>query len=223
MKVFGGRAATRPQGAIIDLDGTLYPRDKYSETVLALIQRMFVELHELPKAVAAERVDELRSAMRDNWSDTSTTRFVLANGFAFDDWTRFRNNYFNIHEKLRPSPEVADQLMRLKMHVKTALLTNNAREAAENILESLQLPEQLFDVIVCAEDTRLAPKPDMMAFGEALSRLDVQAESCWALGDRYSIDIAPLVELGGSGIEVSGPEELKQAVSYIIDFCPPIS
>ena len=204
-------------GTIIDLDGTLYPREAYIEPVLALIERMFVELRGLPIDVAHERVDELRSAMRDDWGGTSSTKWVLANGFTIQEWAHFRDGRTNVHHRLKPSPAVASDLAHLGEHVKIALLTNNTRESADNILKTLRVPRRLFDVIVYAEDAGLTPKPSTAAFDKTLFQLAVPAINCWAIGDRYSIDIAPLEQLGGSGMEVSGPEELGKAVNYIVE------
>jgi hypothetical protein len=53
---------SRSLGAIVDLDGTLYPREQYSEAILALIERMFRELKGLHAAAAAARVKPLASA-----------------------------------------------------------------------------------------------------------------------------------------------------------------
>jgi FMN phosphatase YigB (HAD superfamily) len=216
MRIFSSGTAL-PRGAIIDLDGTLYPREAYIEPVLALIERMFVELRELPADLAHERVNELRSAMRDDWSGTSSTEWVLANGFTIAEWAHFRDGRTNVHRRLKPSPTVGRDLAHLGEHIKIALLTNNTRDSAEKILKALRVPRRLFDVIVYAEDAGLTPKPSTAAFDGTLLQLAVPAKNCWAIGDRHSIDIAPLEQLGGSGIEVSGPEELGEAVNYIIE------
>ena len=127
------------------------------------------------------------------------------------------NSYFLVHNVRRRGKVQQLHLAHLGEHIKIALLTNNTRDSAEKILKVLQVSRRLFDVIVYAEDAGLTPKPSTAAFDGTLLQLAVPAINCWAIGDRHSIDIAPLEQLGGSGIEVSGPEELGEAVNYIIE------
>jgi FMN phosphatase YigB (HAD superfamily) len=205
-----------PRLVVFDLDGTLYSRELYTEPVLGVIGRMFVELRGATAEDAGRRVDELREAMRTNWSGTSTTAFVLANGFDLAEWRDFRAAHLSIVDGVRPDGVVVREVGRLREVVPVALLTNNTRDAAGEILDRIGFGVEGFDGVVSSEDVGGAPKPDPGAFRVLLRRFGVEARHAWGVGDRYDIDIRPLRDLGGAGITVTGPEELPAAVDHLV-------
>jgi FMN phosphatase YigB (HAD superfamily) len=207
---------SRPQLAIFDLDGTLYPRERYVEQVLAAIARGFVELRGATPQYAQEQIDVLRDKMRANWGGTSTTAFVIEHGFGVEEWQDFRARNLAVANGVCPDPTVIAQLARLRPHMPIALLTNNTRTSARDILRSIGLPDDAFDAVISAEDVGETPKPAPAAFGVVLAKLGVPAAHAWGIGDRYDIDVGPLRDLGGSGIVVSGPTELGAAIDVVI-------
>ncbi|WP_191299152.1 HAD family hydrolase [Lentzea cavernae] len=205
-----------PRLVVFDLDGTLYPKEAYAEQVLAVIGRMFVELRGSSQAHADEKVAGLREAMRTNWSGTSTTSFVRANGFDVAQWLEYREAHLSIADGLVRDEDVVRDLARLREVVPIVLLTNNTRGAMTAILDKVGLGTGGFTQVFTSEDSRDTPKPDPGAFQVVLDRCGVPAERTWSVGDRVDIDIAPLVRLGGSGIAVDGPADLRAAVDHLI-------
>ncbi|MFJ8962105.1 HAD family hydrolase [Lentzea sp. NPDC102401] len=205
-----------PRLVVFDLDGTLYPKEAYAEQVLAVIGRMFVELQGASEAHAEAKVAELREAMRTNWSGTSTTSFVRANGFDVAQWLEYRETHLSIADGLRRDDGVVRELGRLRKVVPIVLLTNNTRGSMEAILGKVGIGTEGFTEVFSSEDSRDTPKPDPRAFQVVLDRLGVPAEGTWSVGDRVDIDIAPLQRLGGSGIAVDGPADLGAAVDHLI-------
>jgi FMN phosphatase YigB (HAD superfamily) len=205
-----------PRLVVFDLDGTLYPKEAYAEQVLAVIGRMFVELRGVSQALADAKVAELREAMRTNWSGTSTTSFVRANGFDGAQWLEYRQAHLSIADGLTRDEDVLRELARLREVVPIVLLTNNTRGAMTAILDKLGIGVGGFTEVLSSEDSRDTPKPDPGAFQVVLDRCGVAAERTWSVGDRVDIDIAPLRLLGGAGIAVDGPADLGAAVDHLI-------
>lgn len=205
-----------PRLVVFDLDGTLYPRELYTGLVLDVIGAMFVELRGATPDHAARKVAELRELMRTEWSRTSTTSFVLANGFDVDEWRGYREAHLSIVDGVRPDELVVRELERLRAVVPIALLTNNTAGAAEAILDRIGIGVSGFTGVVSADDVGGRPKPDPGAFRVVLERFGVEARHVWGVGDRYDIDIGPLRELGGGGIAVDGPADLPEAVDRVI-------
>ena len=206
-----------PRLVVFDLDGTLYPRELYTGLVLDVIGSMFVELRGETPDFAARKVAELREAMRTDWSRTSTTSFVLANGFDAGEWRAYREARLSIVDGVRPDELVVRELERLRDVVPIALLTNNTTRAAEAILDRIGVGVDRFTGVVSADDVGGRPKPDPGAFRVLLERFGVDAREVWGVGDRYDIDIRPLRELGGAGITVEGPADLPEAVDHLVD------
>jgi FMN phosphatase YigB (HAD superfamily) len=205
-----------PRLVVFDLDGTLYPRELYTGLVLDVIGAMFVELRGVTPDHAARKVAELRELMRTDWSRTSTTSFVLANGFDLDEWRAYRKAHLSIVAGIRPDELVVRELERLRAVVPIALLTNNTTSGAEAILDRLGVGVARFTGVVSSDDVGGRPKPDPGAFRVLLERFGVDARDVWGVGDRYDIDIRPLRELGGAGITVDGPADLPEAVDYLV-------
>lgn len=209
-------SGSKPAAVIIDIDGTIYDRRYYVDAMLEIVERMFMELHQLSRNEAVTLVRPLRESMANDWSSISSTAFVLRNGFSASEWADYRNEYLHRDNKIETSPHVVEEIRRLHRHLPIGFLTNNARVSADRVLTAIGLMQTEFDTLVCAEDTKTSPKPDRTAFELAALRLSAPITDCWSIGDRYEIDVAPLVALGGSGIEVSGPAELTSAFDHLI-------
>lgn len=207
---------SQPELIIFDLDGTLYPRERYVDLVLDVIARGLVELGGRTPPAAAQRVAVLRSMMAANWDGTSTTAFVLAEGVDAGRWREFRTRHLDIAQGLSPDERVVASVAGLRRRLPVALLTNNTRPLADRILRKIGFPDGAFTAVISAEDLGSAPKPAPAAFGVALERLGARAAGTWSVGDRYDIDVAPLLELGGAGATVSGPDELGVALAEIV-------
>ncbi len=205
-----------PRLVVFDLDGTLYPRELYTGLILDVIGAMFVELRGETPEHAARKVAELRELMRTEWSRTSTTSFLLANGFDVDEWREYREAHLSIVDGVRPDDLVVRELERLRAVVPIALLTNNTAGAAKDILDRIGVGVDGFTCVVSADDVGGRPKPDPGAFRVVLERFGVDAREVWGVGDRYDIDIRPLRELGGAGITVEGPADLPEAVDHLV-------
>lgn len=211
-----------PRLVVFDLDGTLYPRELYTGLILDVIGSMFVDLRGETPEHAARKVAELRELMRTDWSRTSTTSFVLANGFDLAEWREYREAHLSIVDGVRPDDLVVRELKRLRDVVPIALLTNNTTPAAAAILDRIGVGVTGFAGVISSEDVAGKPKPDPGAFRVLLERFDVAARYVWGVGDRYDIDIRPLRELGGGGIAVEGPADLPEAVDLLIGRVSPV-
>lgn len=208
---------SRPGLAIFDLDGTLYPRERYVDLVLEVIGRGLVELNGATPEAARSRVGVLRAMMEENWDGVSTTAFVIAEGVDVAKWRDFRTRYLDVASGVTPDDRVVDHVARLRRHMPVALLTNNTRELADQILGKIGFPDDAFEAVISAEDVGAHPKPSPLAFQTAVDRLGVPSRNTWGIGDRYDIDIAPLSALGGAGVTISGPTEIGDAVDLLID------
>ncbi|HEU5421246.1 MAG TPA: HAD family hydrolase [Streptosporangiaceae bacterium] len=208
---------SRPELVIFDLDGTLYPRERYVDLVLDVISRGLVELSRATADAARSRVALLRSMMEEDWDGTSTTAFMVAEGVDATEWRDFRTEHLDIASGLTPDDLVVGQIVHLRRHAPVALLTNNTRALTDQILQKIGFPGDAFDAIISAEDVGASPKPSPAAFQAVIGRLGVPARDTWSIGDRYDIDVAPLAALGGAGVTVSGPAEIGGAIAFLID------
>jgi FMN phosphatase YigB (HAD superfamily) len=206
---------SRPQLVVFDLDGTLYPRESYTDLVLDVMVRALVELNGLTPQAALDRVAQLRKMMATNWDATSTTAFILAQGVDARQWQQYRSRHLDIAAGLSRDERVVGGVADLRRRFPVALLTNNTRALADRILRKIGFADNAFSAVVSAEDVGACPKPSPAAFQTVLDLLHVPAAATWGIGDRYDIDIAPLVQLGGAGITISGPDQISSAAAVL--------
>ena len=78
--------------------------------------------------------------------------------------------------------------------LKVGLVSNSGRELVRKILNALELPPTLFDVIVTGTDTE--PKPSHKPFLLALEQIGCDKAHTMYVGDREEAEIRPAHELG---------------------------
>lgn len=214
MIVFDDGAA--PYCVIVDLDGTLYPRDTYISVMVDAVARLFVAVRGMSRVDALLQSEHLRRRLEEDWENASVTAFVLEHGFKRRQWHDFRAANVDIPSALRPDPDLARQLDRLRRRARIVLLTSNARGTTLQVLAKVGLDPSSFALVACGDDAGYPAKPDPAAFQSVLDGLGVRAQQCWSIGDRYALDIRPLRRLGGSGLQIDGPHELGPAVDHLL-------
>lgn len=210
-----GRA---PAGVILDLDATLYPRSDYVAWVSAMVSAMLREQQGASTAEAGRVADRLRDTLAADWHGSSVSSFLGGIGVSREAWEAYRTEHFVPAQFVSLAPRVADSVACLSESLKVALLTNNTRHGALGLLAAIGVPADAFAVILCADDPGHKLKPHEQAFTTTAKSLGVHPAETVSVGDRYDTDVAPLVAAGGSGITVSGPEEVPSAVDRIVEW-----
>jgi FMN phosphatase YigB (HAD superfamily) len=90
------------------------------------------------------------------------------------------------------------------------IVTNTSKRGTFRTLEILNLPREIFQGIITADDVHRS-KPDTEPFEKALKMTGELADQHVSIGDREKVDIAPAKKLGIRTIFVWGISKLADA------------
>ncbi len=167
---------------VFDLDGTIIALTLPLDAMRADVKKFFID-HGLPPELL-EPADGISS------STVKAREFFLNNGMSKEKWDELQKHadlILSAHESssarnVRFLDGVLEALQQLKSSgFKTAILTNNGREAVNVILQKLPL-SQYFDVIQTRNESK-SPKPFPDGLLQVIERLGSTPDRTLYVGD----------------------------------------
>lgn len=193
---------------VFDLDGTLYPQSLYLSRYVELVTRALRELTGMDQ-VESSRV--VRAAgLSSGTSGGSASALLASVGVPISAWNQYRDSLPDMSRLVAEDVELVTAVRALAAVVPTALVTNNTARGTGRVLAALGFGQADFAVTLTA-DAGLRPKPSYELFTAAARTLGCPPTTMVSIGDRWPVDIAPVVALGGGGILVDGPRQVVVA------------
>jgi len=190
---------------IFDLDGTFYERRIYLKLYYDFAARFITSNTSM---FTDEAYDYLKSKGFDkSLGSVSVTDLIKDLGISLSYWNKVRDNEFDISSLLKPSKELIASVNLICKNYKTAILTNNTKFSAIRILKKIGFPPDTFTYLHTSDDSNIT-KPMSEVFEIVADRLAVPYNEILSIGDRFEIDIEPVLKIGGSGVLVNGPQEV---------------
>ncbi|MFP3089006.1 HAD family hydrolase [Treponema sp. TIM-1] len=205
MKIY--RIPSVRSALIFDMDSTLYTNAEYARDQIDLPIWHLARI----RGRSFEDMKREIETYRETWAQTKGEKISLTNtfkdfGISLEENIRWREELYEPSRYLKPDPVLGKTLDALASAFSFALVTNNPVLVAKKTLAALGIGE--FFTIMVGLDTCKVSKPHRAPFIKAMEFLEIPAEECIALGDRYDFDIAPPLELGMGGILVDGVEDV---------------
>lgn len=188
----GRHEGNRIQAVIFDLNGTLIERRSRSSSVRDCV-RWFASMKLGREAPPFLLQDDLPVSTRSYLQSV----FPSVEPDIMDEYMKWETLNFD-PAWMRKSPWAIECIACLREFHQLALVTNNYRSYVDAILEAHGWTS-VFSYVGTLETAR---KPDPMAFQAALRALGLEPESCCAVGDKWKYDVAPMLDLHGSGYEI---------------------
>lgn len=207
MRLFLNPPLRRDCALAFDLDGTLYDNPQYMK---AQEESQVAELaHFLGVAVdaAAARIQDIRETRRTlHLAPASLGDIFRELGVSDNLIVQWRIE--NIHPRtwLSDDSKLRDTLRELSSRHELALITNNPKIVGIESLRAMGV-RSLFTTIVGLDDT-FKSKPHPAPFRAFLEAAHRKPADCVVIGDRYSVDIEPALQLGMQGILIEAPPEV---------------
>jgi FMN phosphatase YigB (HAD superfamily) len=203
------------QLVIFDLDGTFYSRDKYIARYYEFAIKAVCELLSLSED-KAKQYFSLEGITPDPATSTgSVSSLVEKLGIPKETWNNYRNEHFDVSGLISKNEQLVKVISEFKQYYRLVLFTNNTAIMTNKILKRLGLSKDLFEYIFTS-DSNMGIKPyGDKVFYYLKDHTHVEFVEMLSIGDRYEVDIAPLLGLGGSGVLIVSPEELRDIIPLI--------
>ena len=205
---------------ILDVDGTLYDLDDVCE----LNYNIQIDFYSSELNISKEEAKLIfdRNGILPYKSETakSATEFFLRTGLNGEKWKRYRESHY--------SPETIDQKRAVREETlrnfcqicDIILLSSNTYKNILDTLKWIKIDISIFKDIFCAtKNPGKTPFNKKNAMEYILKKFHVLAQDVLSIGDRYSTDIEPLLNMGGDGVLVQKPEVLLDVYYDLLHGC----
>lgn len=205
---------------IFDLDGTFYPYSFYEKQYYEFSINAMMDLFEKDKYDAIRTLSEC--GIYDHYipdKSKSLTDLVLSRGISINKWNSYRDKYFVISNFDKVETVKSRTLNELKVIYKLYLVTNNTMKTTKRILKELGVQEEIFEKIYSSENMYVCKTKKGKGYVYSLikEKNRLQFENMLAVGDRYNVDLLPLLEQGGNGILVKMPDEIDMIQDILVE------
>ncbi len=192
---------------LFDIDNTLYRDDHYAQWQIDVLVEHFADYRQIGLSAAQTLIDNTRAAITArNGRRPSLGNTMEELGVSIPVGVAWRRKLVDPYRFLHPDPELANLLQGLTSSYRIAALTNNPADVGRASLDALGIAE-LFPLVV-GLDTTWHSKPDWEPFQAALEAVECEPRETLMVGDRYDVDVAPLLDHGGSGVVVESRADL---------------
>lgn len=204
------------QALIFDIDHTLYRDDRYGPSQNPLLIQRLAQERGWTELDAQRRVADVQRQLQEQFGGRSPSmgECLLELGISMEQNVRWRSElmqpelYLGVDSRLRSTLEAfAPRRM--------VAVTNNPTAVGRRTLRVLGV-EDLF-VEVFGLDTCYRSKPHPCVFEHAVAALGCSVHNVVAVGDRFDIDLQPVLQMGGAAVLVESMDDVYALPSLLLN------
>lgn len=197
----------KPRALLFDIDNTLYHHREYVDGQIEGQIRRFARHRGISDAEAHSLIEAERGKLtRDEGRRPSLANTLQSLGVPISESITWRKEEIHPERYLGRDEELSKMVAGLSRSYRLAALTNNPREIGVRTLRCLGIGDYFEHVT--GLDSSGESKPSWSPFQHILDALFLPIGETVMIGDRYDVDLAPMIERGGYGILVTNREEL---------------
>jgi FMN phosphatase YigB (HAD superfamily)/SAM-dependent methyltransferase len=182
---------------LFDLDGTLMWSPSFNAATKAEAVTCVSNEYGIEHDIAAQLIDTRRTDLSHHNGYTPALSATLVSlGIPLHVWSKYQARV-HVEDHVHPDDEVSQLVSALSQSFYVILYTNMARRLAQRAIAHLRM-DCLANRLVCSEDIGI-PKPSTSALRTIAGQFKFDIRHTLAIGDRYFLDIHPVVQLGGRG------------------------
>lgn len=202
---------------IFDIDSTLYTNQKYAIEQVDVQIRYFAKKNNIPLDEARTKISNFRKewSLNNDGKKISLGNAFIHFGVTIKDSIEMRKNLLEPKLFLKKDIQLIKTIKKLKKHYKIICVTNNPVLPARKTLHALGISELIEEII--GLDTCFKSKPAKEPFLLAVEQMNTTCQKCIAVGDRFDMDLRLPLEMGMSGILVSGVEDVYKLPELLLN------
>ena len=147
----------------------------------------------------------------------SATEFFVGSGISSKEWNTYREEHFDVSAINKKTVVSSEVIYRFAEIATLVLLSSNSLYNIQKILKHINIDACVFKDILCSDHkygNESFKKIDEMKY--ISSKYDIEPKNILSVGDRYKTDIEPILEIGGMGVVINGPQDLYGVLNAII-------
>lgn len=216
MKTYGNIDINQLKAIIFDFDETMYSSDTIKEEYQEYIKRTVMSLSNHNEAETMKLMKEY-GFLSDGNERVSFGKNCEKFGISKKCWDNYRvNNFFKIN--FNNAKVVNNELYKeLSKICKLYIVSNEIKDNVIFKAEKLNIDLNNFTIYAPTIETMYnyhTKKDNYLNIGEILS---CNSDEMCVIGDRYNVDILPMLEIGGNGLLISNVDEISTFIKKSIN------
>ncbi|MGX8680243.1 MAG: HAD family hydrolase [bacterium] len=215
MKTFFNHMSVK--AIIFDVDGTFYPASFYIGVYYRFLLKAMKHFFRFDEEESRKALDAYGIYPYFDPHAASGTDFMINHGVDVEVWNDYRNRYYRLEDFSHTTIVSHKTLEALYERYDLFIISNNTPAIIADTLDQMQIDPSLFQRIYTSEDLTIQGRKQSKDYIYAIIQKDhhYQYGEMLGVGDRYAIDLEPLIHLGGQGLLVDGPEEIDFLLTLV--------
>lgn len=189
-----------------DFDGTLYDISSVREMMFRIESDFLCEYARMSRNEAKNFMLSEKIITANPSEASSATECFIRMGISPEIWKVYRTKRFDF-SCINPEKSVRQEIIEgFKIFGDVILLSSNTLSTIHEIMRRININPSIFSSITCS-DTVTGKFSKREIFAGFIHDRDVLS-----IGDRYNTDILPLLQFGGRGVLVDGPQSLPHVL-----------
>lgn len=217
MKTYGNIDINQLKAIIFDFDETMYSSDTIKEEYQEYIKRTVMSLSNHNEAETMKLMKEY-GFLSDGNERVSFGKNCDKFGISKECWDNYRvNNFFkiNFNNAKVVNNDLYKELSKIcKLYIVSNEIKNNIIFKAEKLNIDLSNFTKIYAPTIETMHNYHTKMDNYLNIGEVLS---CNSDEMCVIGDRYNVDILPMLEIGGKGLLISNVDEISTFIKKSIN------
>ena len=213
MQIFNIDEFNKTECVIFDFDDTLYTQLNKEENYLNYVIKTLCDILTIDNNKA---IDILKNFDFFNTSQRPRLTAIMKSfgNEILDAYNQYRINNFYMPSLIGLKKVSNSKLKSLKDKCIVCLVSGEYELNVEKKADAMKIDLSLFDYLAFGNIEQKKEKEEI--YKEIIQKFGVSSEQVLVIGDRYMVDIDPIVKLGGGGVLVNNSDEATLVINEII-------